>query len=91
MNPSLSTISYLCETFVLALNVVTPGLFLYGNIFAGGESKTSLIGACTCGFIMIIAQLAFTITYLWLSSGDDFMVACHELERLEADLLHCKF
>jgi hypothetical protein len=91
INPSLSLVSYFCEGFfVLFLNIIVTTLFLYANIFTSGESKTSLLGACTCGFILIISQFALTVTYLWLTTGEDFMTARRELERLDADLRNCE-
>jgi hypothetical protein len=91
INPSHSYVSYFCEAFLmLFLTIILPTLFLYANIFIGRESKTSLMGIYICGFILNFSQFTLTITYLWFVTGEDFVIACRELEQLDTELRNCE-
>jgi hypothetical protein len=91
INPSHSYVSYFCEGFfMLFTNIIFSTLFLFANIFIGRESKTSLMGVCISGFVLNISQFTLTMTYLWFVTGEDFMTARLELERLDTELRNCE-
>jgi hypothetical protein len=67
-----------------------PIVFLYMNLYVDSETKTSLVGAITCGFVLIIAQFSLTGTYLWLTIENNFMTTRRGLDGVEADLQNCE-